>query len=501
MNNFILAIDQGTTSTRAIIFNQKAKPIHYHKIEFAQYFPNEGWVEHDPKEIWDTTLTCCRKAIADASLRLVDIAAIGISNQRETTLVWDRKTSQPIYRAIVWQDRRTIDYCKKLSMQKGVSAKMIEKTGLMLDPYFSYSKIKWLLENIESTYEKAKRGELAFGTIDSYLLWKLTGGKQHATDATNASRTGLFNIKTQQWDDELLDLFDIPKSLLPIVLDNCSEFGVTDPDIFGHKIAITAMIGDQQAAIVGQSCIKPGMIKSTYGTGCFMLLNTGNQIIRSRNRLLTTVAYRLNSKVTYSLEGSIFIAGASIKWLRDVLCMFDKANVTQTMADSVKDTAGVYLVPAFTGLGAPYWDPNARGALFGLTQDTRKEHIVRAALEAVCYQTRDLMQAMSDDGAQLTTLRVDGGMAENNWLLQFLSDILGINVDRSYCIESSALGTAFLAGLGSGLYNSLEEVSKLWQADHHFIPKMNSEKRKELYHGWKKVIKMIFNPENLPHFS
>lgn len=500
-SNFILAIDQGTTSTRAIIFNKKLEPIYHHQIEFTQYFPNKGWVEHDPREIWDTTFTCCRKVISDATLRPSDIVAIGICNQRETTLLWDRKTGQPIHRAIVWQDRRTMNYCKKLAAQKDITAKMIEKTGLILDPYFSYSKIRWLLENIEGSYKKAQRGELAFGTIDSYLLWKLTGGKCHATDATNASRTGLFNIQTQQWDEELLDFFDIPKPLLPIVLDNCSNFGVTDPKLFGHSIAITAMIGDQQAATVGQACIKPGMVKSTYGTGCFMLLNTGNKIIHSKNRLLTTVAYRLNGKVTYGLEGSIFVAGAAIKWLRDTLCLFNEASTTQTMASSVKDTAGVYLVPAFTGLGAPYWDPNARGALFGLTQDTKKEHIARAALEAVCYQTKDLTQAMLNDGASLTTLRVDGGMAANNWLLQFLADILSINVERPYSIESSALGTAFLAGLRSGLYNSLEEISELWHPDRYFIPSMDPQKCEQLYQGWQKAIERIVNPANLRLFS
>ncbi|PNT90059.1 glycerol kinase GlpK [Coxiella burnetii] len=494
MSSFILAIDQGTTSTRAILFNEEAKLVHYHHVEITQYFPQGGWVEHDPEEIWDSTLLCCCNVLEEASLRAADIAALGISNQRETTILWDRHTGQPLYRAIGWQDRRTVNFCEQLASQAGVLAKFVEKTGLILDPYFSCSKIKWILDNIKGAYEKAKRGELAFGTVDSYLLWKFTGGKCHATDATNASRTGLFNINQQRWDDELLTLFDIPKSLLPTVLDNCAQFGFTDLDLLGHKIPITAMIGDQQAAAVGQACIKPGMVKSTYGTGCFMLLNTGDQIIHSRNRLLATIAYRLNDTVTYGLEGSIFIAGAAVKWLRDPLHLIEKANDSESMASSVEDTGGVYLVPAFTGLGAPYWDPNARGALFGLTRNTQREHIVRAALEAVCYQSKDLVRAILNDGANLTTLRVDGGMAANNWLLQFLSDILGVNVDRSRCIESSALGTAFLAGLGAGLFDSLEEMTGLWQADRHFIPQMDPKKREELYDGWQKAVEKTLTP-------
>lgn len=497
MNAFILAIDQGTTSSRAMIFNREGKPIHQHQIELTQHFPQDGWVEHDPEEIWRTTLTCCRKVITDASLRAADITTIGISNQRETTVIWDRKTGKPIYPAIVWQDRRTADYCQQL-IRQGMSEKIQEKTGLLLDPYFSATKIKWILNQVEGSRAKAINGELAFGTIDTYLLWQLTGGKQHATDATNASRTLLFNIHTQQWDEELLDLFGIPKTLLPVVLDNCARFGRTDPNLFGHEIPITGMAGDQQAATVGQACFESGMVKSTYGTGCFVLLNTGEKPIRSNNRLLTTIAYRINGKVTYGLEGSIFVAGAAVQWLRDALHLIKSAPETQALAASVENTGGVYLVPAFTGLGAPYWDPQARGALLGLTRDSRIAHIVRATLEAVCYQTRDLMGAMVSDSAHaIQTLRVDGGMAANDWLLQFLSDILHVEVERPRCIETSALGAAFLAGLGAGVYSSLAEISELWQADKSFTPTMASEKRETLYTGWRKAINRIISHQQI----
>jgi glycerol kinase len=497
MSAFILAIDQGTTSSRAMIFNHEGKPIHQHQIELTQHFPQNGWVEHDPEEIWRTTLTCCRKVITDASLRAADISAIGISNQRETTVIWDRKTGKPIYPAIVWQDRRTADYCQLL-IRQGMGEKIQHKTGLLLDPYFSASKIKWILQHVEGARAKAINGELAFGTIDTYLLWQLTGGKQHATDATNASRTSLFNIHTQMWDEELLDLFGVPKSLLPMVLDNCAHFGRTDPHVFGHEISITGMAGDQQAATVGQACFQSGMVKSTYGTGCFVLLNTGEKAIRSNNRLLTTIAYRINGKVTYGLEGSIFVAGAAVQWLRDALHLIKSAAETQTLAASVENTGGVYLIPAFTGLGAPYWDPQARGALLGLTRDTHIAHIVRATLEAVCYQTRDLMGAMISDSAHaLQTLRVDGGMAANDWLLQFLTDILHVEVERPRCIETSALGAAFLAGLGAGIYSSLAEISQLWQADKSFVPSMPSEKREALYAGWRKAINRIISHQHI----
>lgn len=494
MNAYILSIDQGTTSTRALIFNRDGKPIHQHQIELTQYFQNDGWVEHDPEEIWRSTVTCCRKTISDASLSPTDIAAIGISNQRETTIIWDRYTGKPIYRAIVWQDRRTTAYCENL-VKQNLNALIAKKTGLLIDPYFSASKIRWILDHVDGARDKAERGELAFGTVDSYLLWQLTGGKQHATDATNASRTLLFNIATQEWDDELLSLFQIPKSLLPTVMDSAAAFGHTDVAIFGHAIPITGIAGDQQAATVGQTCFQPGMVKSTYGTGCFILMNTGNDIVQSKNRLLSTVAYRLNGKVTYGLEGSIFVAGAAVQWLRDALHIIKKASDTEEMAINVKDTDGVYLVPAFTGLGAPYWDAKARGALLGLSRNTRIEHIVRAALEAVCYQTRDLMQAMLNDGVpQIKTLRVDGGMTANDWLLQFLSDIIQVTVDRPRCIETSALGAAYLAGLGVGIYSSLSEITNLWQCDKSFNPQMTIVARDQLYQGWQQAVARIINP-------
>ncbi len=496
MGPFLLAIDQGTTSTRAMIFNREGKCLCEHHLEVTPHFPHDAWVEQDPEEIWKTTVTCCRKAITNASLRPADILAIGISNQRETTLLWDKKTGKPIYRAIVWQDRRTADYCQKLAAQPGLAEKITQKTGLLLDPYFSATKIKWLLDNIEGAREKADRGELAFGTVDSYLLWQLTGGKQHATDATNASRTLLFNIHTQEWDDELLDLFGIPRSLLPKVFDNCAPFGVTTPDVLGYEIPITAMIGDQQAATVGQACFKPGMVKSTYGTGCFVLMNTGDKPVASKNRLLTTTAYRINGKVTYGLEGSIFIAGAAVKWLRDTIHLIKTVQETERMASVIPDNGDVYFVPAFTGLGAPHWDPYARGALLGLTRDTQVEHIVRAALEAVCYQTRDLLQAMTNDGAgAIQTLRVDGGMSANPWLLQFLSDMLQTEVDRPKYIETSALGAAYLAGLGMGIYDSLDEISQLWQLDQQYTPHMENQDREKFYRGWQKAVLRVTTPQ------
>lgn len=492
MTYYILAIDQGTTSSRAMVFNQKGEAICQHQLEITQYYPRDGWVAHDPDEIWQTTLTCCQKAIADASLKASDITAIGISNQRETTLIWNRETGQPIGRAIVWQDRRTAAFCDRLKAKPGISEKVTKKTGLLLDPYFSATKIKWLLDNVPGSREQAERGELAFGTVDTFLLWKLTKGRRHATDATNASRTLLFNIHTQQWDKELLDLFDVPHALLPEVLDNCADFGTTDPELLGHPIPITAMVGDQQAATVGQVCFQSGMVKSTYGTGCFLLLNTGSKAILSRNHLLTTIVYRLNGRVTYGLEGSIFIAGAAIKWLRDKLHLIETAEETAVLAASVEDNGGVYLVPAFTGLGAPYWDPHARAALLGLTRNSSRAHIARAALEAVCYQTRDLMEAMiQDGGGELETLRVDGGMVANDWLLQCLADLLNTEVDRPQCIETSALGAAYLAGLGAGIYQSLEEISELWKVDNRFTPQMDETRRQYLYKGWKKAVARV----------
>jgi glycerol kinase len=489
---YILSIDQGTTSSRAMIFNKDASVKSTHQIEFTQYFPNNGWVEHDANEIWSTTLQCCRQAMAKAGLFARDIAAIGISNQRETTIIWDKESGQPIHKAIVWQDRRTSELCLSLKKDKALSNMVSQKTGLLLDPYFSATKIAWLLDNVDGARARADKGELLFGTIETFLLWHLTNGKKHLTDASNASRTLLFNIHTQSWDEELLRLFNIPESLLATVVDNVGDFGATDPRLFGESIAITGMAGDQQAATIGQACFEPGMSKCTYGTGCFMLLNTGDKALTSKNQLLTTVAYRLNGKVTYGIEGSIFIAGAAIKWLRDGVHMLETAAESEQMALSVPDTNGVYLVSAFAGLGAPYWNPEARGAILGLTRDTQTAHIVRAGLESVCYRTKDLMVAMQEDGACLPqNLRVDGGMVANNWILQFLSDILDVRVDRPRCIETSALGAAYLAGLGAGVYESLDEIAAHWSCDTSFSPSMPEEKREGYYDGWKQAVACI----------
>jgi glycerol kinase len=489
MKKYLLAIDQGTTSTRAILFSRDSQIIATSQKEFPQHYPADGWVEHESEDIWQTTLSTCRNVLKQANINASDIAGIGISNQRETTIVWDRKTGNPIYRAIVWQDRRTADDCHE-KIAAGHEKMCQEKTGLLLDPYFSATKIHWILENVPDARARAERGELAFGTIDTFLLWRLTGGRSHHTDATNASRTLLFNIHTQQWDDELLALFDVPKSLLPTVLDSSANFGVTETSFFNGEIPILGIAGDQQAASFGQACFTPGMVKSTYGTGCFLMLNTGNKVITSHNRLLSTVAYRLKGEVSYAVEGSIFVAGAAVQWLRDTVKLVANANDTAAIAASIPDTGGVYLVPAFTGLGAPYWDPQARGAILGLTRDSGVAHIVRAALEAVCYQTRDLMVSMEKDGAaKLAALRVDGGMVKNDWLTQFLADILQVPIDRPRITETSALGAAYLAGLQAGLYSSLDELTQLWQCERHFKPSMPLSKRDALYTGWLAALK------------
>lgn len=498
MSTYLLAIDQGTTSSRAIVFDRCGQPISQHQINLKQYFPHDGWVEQDPEEMWTNTVLCCRQALQNAALTAKDIAAIGISNQRETTILWDRITGLPIYRAIVWQDRRTAALCKEMSTHR-IAAQLQAKTGLLLDPYFSASKITWLLDHVPEARKRAEQGDLAFGTVDTFLLWRLTQGRSHATDASNASRTLLFNIHTQQWDPDIIEAFRIPPSLLPAVLDNAADFGRTD--LFGESIPIAAMAGDQQAATVGQACFQPGMIKTTYGTGCFLLLNTGDQVLLSQNQLLSTVAYRLQGKVTYGLEGSIFSAGTVVKWFRDTLKIIQSAAETEALAKSVPDTGGVYLVPAFTGLGAPYWDPDARGAIFGLTRNTHVAHIVRAGLESICYQTLDLLGCMRCDGiSHLETLRVDGGMAVNQWFLQFLTDILGIPVQRPQCVETSALGVVFLAGLHIGLYQSLEEISQLWQASATFVPTMQKDQLDALYRGWKKAVgKVILDPASVTY--
>jgi glycerol kinase len=490
MSDFILSIDQGTTSSRAILFTAAGKVHATAQQEFPQYFPQDGWVEHEPDDLWKTVLSCCRDVMAQADIGAERIAAIGITNQRETSLVWDRHTGEPLYRAIVWQDRRTADYCELLTLE-GLETSISEKTGLLLDPYFSATKIRWILDEVPNAREKAEQGRLAFGTVDSFLLWKLTGGKVHRTDATNASRTMLFNIHTQCWDDDLLQLFNIPASMLPEVMDCSDDFGATDVELLGGSIPILAMAGDQQAALFGQACFTEGMAKSTYGTGCFLMLNTGDTALKSESRLLTTVAYRLQGKTTYALEGSIFIAGATVHWLRDGLKLIAGVEDTEPLAVQTPLDHGVYLVPAFTGLGAPHWDPNARGAIFGLTRDTGIKEIVTAGLQSVCFQTKDLQKAMEADGVRPTTLRVDGGMAANNWVLQFLADSLGARVDRPQIIETTALGVAYLAGLKAGIFDSLEQLSSLWQCERRFEPLMSKVKRDGYYAGWQQAVRRV----------
>ena len=461
----ILAIDQGTTSSRAMIFSPDGDCPVLAQQEFRQIYPDDGWVEHDPEEIWSSVLSVCRQAVQQAQKAGIELAGIGITNQRETTVVWDRKTGEPVYNAIVWQDRRTADYCAELKAA-GVEAKVTAATGLLLDPYFSATKVRWILDKVEGVRERAERGELAFGTIDSFLIWRLTGGVLHATDATNAARTMLFNIHSQQWDEELLELLQIPASLLPEVKDCCADFGMAMAELFGQALPIGGVAGDQQAAAIGQGCLEPGMIKSTYGTGCFVLLNTGEEAVRSENRLLTTVAYRVAGKVSYAIEGSIFVAGAAVQWIRDGLKLVDSAGETEELAAGLDSNQGVYLVPAFTGLGAPHWDPHARGALFGLTRDTGIAQIVRATLESVGYQTYDLMVAMNrDSNASLKALRVDGGMVANDWFLQFLADLLEVPVERPRVIETTAFGAACLAGVQLGVFDSLEAINERWQRD------------------------------------
>ncbi|HEX5676598.1 MAG TPA: glycerol kinase GlpK [Alcanivorax sp.] len=490
MSSFILAIDQGTTSSRAIVFDRDGAAVGQAQKEFRQHFPQDGWVEHDALEIWNDTLALCHQALRNAHVEADQLAAIGITNQRETTVLWDRATGEPVARAIVWQDRRTADHCQRLK-QAGHEELVRERSGLLLDPYFSATKLAWLLDNVEGARRRAEAGDLAFGTIDCWLLWKLTDGRVHATDATNASRTMLFNIHSQCWDDDLLRLFDIPAALLPEVRDSAGEFGQTAPRVLGAAVPVTGIAGDQQAALVGQACFQPGMVKSTYGTGCFMVMNTGTAV-HSENRLLTTVAYRLNGETRYALEGSIFVAGAAIQWLRDGLNLISHASETEALARRVGSAGGVYLVPAFTGLGAPWWDPHARGALLGLTRDTGIAEVVTAGLEAVCYQSRDLLEAMAADCAQRpTTLRVDGGMVVNNWLGQTLADVLGVRVDRPRVTETTALGAAYLAGLGCGLFRDLDEIAEHWQADRAFEPTLEEGERERRYRGWREAVQRV----------
>ena len=491
MPSYVLAIDQGTTSSRAIVFNENFEIIGVAQEEFEQFFPRSGWVEHDPEEIWQTTLNTCHGAIKKAGLTSQDIATIGITNQRETTIIWDRETGQPIHKAIVWQDRRTGDFCNELEKQ-GYTDLFASKTGLLIDPYFSGTKVHWLLDNVEGARQKAEEGKLAFGTIDTFLLWRLTGGAVHATDATNASRTLLYNIHENCWDSAILDLLQIPTSLLPEVKDSSDDFGTTATGIFDTTLPINGIAGDQQAALVGQACFEPGMMKSTYGTGCFAVLNTGDQPIRSKNKLLTTIGYRLNGKTTYAIEGSIFIAGAAVQWMRDALGVIEEASMTAELAANADPAQDVYLVPAFTGLGAPHWDPDARGAIFGITRGTTPAELSRAALESVCYQTRDLLEAMKGDWqnmAETTVLRVDGGMVANDWSMQFLADILDAPVDRPVVLETTAVGAAYLAGLRKGIYPVPEEIAKSWRRDKQFLPSLPKEIQIRKYAGWKDAVR------------
>ena len=487
MSKYILAIDQGTTSSRALLFNKEGTPVAVGQEEFTQHFPADGWVEHDANEIWQTTINSCNKAISEAGASAADIICIGITNQRETTIVWDRANGEPISNAIVWQDRRTSDYCEELKEQ-GHAHSVQSKTGLFLDPYFSGTKLRWILENVPNARNRAENDELAFGTVDSFLLWKLTNGSSHCTDATNASRTMLFNIVDQEWDKDLLSLLNIPGSLLPEVKDCAADYGNSAPEIFGAAIPITGMIGDQQSAAFGQGCFLPGSAKSTYGTGCFLLFNTGEEFVTSSNRLLTTVSYRLGNETSYAIEGSIFMAGATMQWIRDQLKLINTAAESEQLARQTPDDLSVYLVPAFTGLGAPYWDPHARGAIYGMTRDTGIKEIVTAGLMSVCYQTKDLVDAIAADGASLNTLKVDGGMANNNYVTQVLADLLDCEVQRPIITETTALGAAYIAGLQAGVFSSIDAITKKWQLDQAFKPAKDDAWRAIQYQGWKKAV-------------
>jgi glycerol kinase len=488
----ILAIDQGTTSSRAILFGADLGILGLAQREFAQHYPASGWVEHDPEDIWRTTVETARQALSAAKLGAGDIAAVGITNQRETCVVWDRRTGKPIHRAIVWQDRRTADMCRALK-QRGTERTVSAKTGLLLDPYFSATKIAWLLDHVEGARALARDGHLAFGTVDSFLMWRLTGGKVHATDATNASRTLLYDIHKGAFDDDLLRLFDIPRAMLPEVRDCNADFGRTEASILGGAVPILGVAGDQQAATIGQACFAPGMVKATYGTGCFALLNTGDRPVASKSRLLTTVAYQLDGKRTYALEGAIFVAGAAVQWLRDGLRIIASAPESGALAARADEGQEVYLVPAFVGLGAPYWHPEARGALFGLTRATGANELARAALEAVCYQTRDLLEAMHSDWSAQTksVLRVDGGMVASDWTMQFLADILDAPVERPVVQETTALGAAWLAGHKAGMWPDASGFGKLWKLERAFKPTMAAAERERKYAGWQRAVRAV----------
>ena len=486
---YIMALDQGTTSSRCIIYNKEGTQISMAQKEFTQYFPEAGWVEHDPIEIWDTQLETARDALAKAGLTASDIDSIGITNQRETTIVWDKNTGEPVYNAIVWQCRRTADFCGELKAE-GLMEKYRAKTGLLIDPYFSGTKLRWILENVEGTRERAEKGELLFGTVETWLIWNLTGGRVHVTDYSNASRTMMFNIHELCWDKEMLERLDIPECMLPQPMPSSCIYGETEKSIFGESVVIGGAAGDQQAALFGQTCFGKGEAKNTYGTGGFILVNTGDTPVTSTNGLLTTIAWGINGKVTYALEGSVFVSGALIKWLRDEMGIIETAAQTQEMAMKVDDTEGAYIVPAFTGFGAPYWDPYARGAIFGLTRGVNKNHIARAALESMAYQTYDLLNAMAEDlGEGIKALKVDGGAAANDFLLQFQADIMDSDVYRPDCIETTSLGAAYLAGLATGFWNSEDDIDDNWQVDRIFKPRMEEEKREELLKGWHEAVK------------
>jgi len=489
-NKYILSIDQGTTSSRGVIFDENYEIISIGQKEFTQFFPDSGWVEHDPEEIWTSTLESCRKAIKESKIKPSQIEAIGITNQRETTVIWDKGSGKPIYNAIVWQDRRTSDQCQILK-DLGHEDSVTQKTGLLLDPYFCATKIAWILDNVDGARKKANEGQLLFGTIDCFLMWRLSNQKIHSTDATNACRTLLYNIHNGCWDKDLLELFNVPSSMLPEVHDNAADFGDAHESLFGAEIPITASIGDQPSALVGQACFEPGMVKSTYGTGCFVLINTGYEPVKSNNKLLTTLAFQVNNKTCYALEGSIFVAGAAVQWLRDGLKFIESAEQSETLAMQADESQDVYLVPAFVGLGAPYWDPDCRGALYGMTRNTGPAEITKATLESVCYQTADLLDAISKDlgDNKLSAIRVDGGMAASDWTMQMLADLVQLPVDRPKNLETTALGAAYLAGMQVGFYPPMSDFSETWQSENQFNSKMANDLREKKLAGWKDAVK------------
>ena len=486
MNKKIIAIDQGTSSTRAVLFDESFSFISSEQEEFPQLFPQDGWVEHRPNDIWNSVLSVTKKLFSSCSLSPSDVISIGITNQRETTLIWDRKTGEEVYPAIVWQDRRTTSFCDNLRVNS-IEKEIHSKTGLLIDPYFSASKVAWILDNVPGVRARAERGELAFGTIDSFLIWKLTSGKEHKTDATNASRTSLFNIRENHWDDDLLRIFNIPRSLLPDVCDNASDFGSTS--LFGGSVSIGGVAGDQQSALIGQCCFNEGDVKSTFGTGCFVLVNTGKEILESKNRLLTTIAYRLSGETTYGLEGSVFVAGSALQWLRDKLRFFDVASDTESLAKIASDSSNVIMVPAFTGIGAPHWDSNARGAIYGLTRDSGIPEITLAALQSVVFQTKNLLDAMAEDGAKFKEIKVDGGMVTNSWFNQELANCLRVSINKPRYIETTSIGAAYLAGLQAGICSSLDHLKTSWVCDQEFVPDSSkTHSASKAYIRWLKAL-------------